>query len=215
MQQIRGAKIMIKNVVLDIGNVLVSYYPDIYISQFITKKGEIDYYEQICFRSAEWKCGDLGTKSRAEIIDAICAKYPEDAENVRMIMKNCDDMLRVSKKNTEVVKRLKAAGVGVYYLSNTTDHAFGFMSKTYEVFKYMDGGVASFRDGVVKPSAEIFELFLSRYDKKAEECVFVDDMPINVEGARKVGLNGIILKNIDDLEDELCKYPELRTILKQ
>ena len=79
----------------------------------------------------------------------------------------------------------------------------------------MDGGVASFRDGVVKPSAEIFELFLSRYDKKAEECVFVDDMPINVEGARKVGLNGIILKNIDDLEYELCKYPELRTILKQ
>ena len=206
---------MIKNVVLDIGNVLVSFYPDIYISQFITKKGEIDYYEQICFKSAEWKCGDLGTKTREEIIDAICEKYPDDAEKVREIMANCDDMLRVSKKNTDLIKRLKAAGIGVYYLSNTNEHAFEFMTSTYEVFSYMDGGIASYRDGVIKPNADIFELFLSRYDKKAEECVFVDDMPINVEGARKVGLNGIILKNIDDLEDELCKYPEIREALNK
>ena len=205
---------MIKNVVLDIGNVLVSFYPDIYISQFITKKGEIDYYYNMCFRSAEWKCGDLGTKTRGEIIDAICEKYPDDAENVRTIMENCDDMLRVSKKNTEVVKKLKAAGVGVYYLSNTNDHAFEFMTSTYEVFSLMDGGIASYLDGVIKPSADIFELFLSRYGKKAEECVFVDDMPKNVEGARAVGFNGIILKNIDDLEDELCKFPELAALLK-
>jgi putative hydrolase of the HAD superfamily len=205
---------MIKNVVLDIGNVLVSFYPDIYISQFITKKGEIDYYEQICFKSAEWKCGDLGTKTREEIIDAICEKYPEDAENVRMIMEDCDDMLRVSKKNTEVVKKLKAAGVGVYYLSNTNSHAFEYMSATYEVFKFLDGGIASYLDGVLKPSADIFELFLSRYGKIAEECVFVDDVATNVNGARAVGLNGIILKNIDDLEDELCKFTELAKILR-
>ena len=206
---------MIKNVVLDIGNVLVSFYPDIYISQFITKKGEIDYYEQICFKSAEWKCGDLGTKSRGEIIDAICEKYPDDAEKVREIMANCDDMLRVSKKNTDLIKRLKAAGIGVYYLSNTNDHAFEFMTSTYEVFSYMDGGIASYRDGVIKPSADIFELFLSRYGKTAEECVFVDDMPQNVAGARAVGLHGIVLKNIDDLEVELCKYPEIAEALNK
>ena len=206
---------MIKNVVLDIGNVLVSFYPDIYISQFITKKGEIDYYEQICFKSAEWKCGDLGTKTREEIIDAICEKYPDDAEKVREIMANCDDMLRVSKKNTDLIKRLKAAGIGVYYLSNTNEHAFEFMTSTYEVFSYLDGGIASYRDGVIKPSADIFELFLSRYGKTAEECVFVDDMPQNVDGAKAVGLHGIVLKNIDDLEDELCKYPEIREALNK
>ena len=206
---------MIKNVVLDIGNVLVSFYPDIYISQFITKKGEIDYYEQICFKSAEWKCGDLGTKSRSEIIDAICEKYPDDAEKVREIMANCDDMLRVSKKNTDLIKRLKAAGIGVYYLSNTNEHAFEFMTSTYEVFSYMDGGIASYRDGVIKPSADIFELFLARYGKKADECVFVDDMPSNVDGAKAVGIHGIVLKNIDDLEDELCKYPEIREALNK
>ena len=206
---------MIKNVVLDIGNVLVSFYPDIYISQFITKKGEIDYYNHICFKSVEWKCGDLGTKTRGEIIDAICEKYPDDAEKVREIMASCDDMLRVSKKNTDLIKRLKTAGIGVYYLSNTNEHAFEFMTSTYEVFSYLDGGIASYRDGVIKPNADIFELFLSRYGKKADECVFVDDMPSNVDGAKAVGLHGIVLKNIDDLEVELCRYPEIREALNK
>ena len=79
----------------------------------------------------------------------------------------------------------------------------------------MDGGIASYRDGVIKPSADIFELFLSRYGKTAEECVFVDDMPQNVDGAKAVGLHGIVLKNIDDLEYELCKYPEIREALNK
>jgi hypothetical protein len=40
-------------------------------------------------------------------------------------------------------------------------------------------------------------------------------MPTNVNGARAVGLHGIVLKNIEDLEAELCRYPELAEILKQ
>ena len=130
-------------------------------------------------------------------------------------MASCDDMLRVSKKNTDLIKRLKTAGIGVYYLSNTNEHAFEFMTSTYEVFSYLDGGIASYRDGVIKPNADIFELFLSRYGKKADECVFVDDMPSNVDGAKAVGLHGIVLKNIDDLEVELCKYPEIREALNK
>lgn len=46
---------MIKNVIFDIGNVLVTFYPDLYIAQFVHRKGEIDYYNNICFRSPEWK----------------------------------------------------------------------------------------------------------------------------------------------------------------
>ena len=62
---------MIKNVVLDIGNVMVTFYPDIYIAQFVDRKGEIDYFNQICFNSFQWKAGDLGLMSREESIEAI------------------------------------------------------------------------------------------------------------------------------------------------
>ena len=87
------------------------------------------------------------------------------------------------------------------------------MTSTHEFFQYMDGGVASFQEGVMKPGKEIFELFLERYEKDAAQCVFVDDTPINVEAAQAVGYEGIILKNIDDLAKELCRYPELAQII--
>ena len=204
---------MIKNVVLDIGNVMVTFYPDLYIAQFADRKGEIDYFNHICFKSAEWKAGDQGAMSRRESIEAICRKYPADSEMIHRIMDNCDEMLRASQQNTRLLKKLHEAGVGVYYLSNTNPQAFSYMTGTHEFFRYMDGGIASFREGVMKPGREIFELFLSRYGKEAAECVFVDDTPINVEAAQALGYNGIILKNIDDLPRELCRYPELAAII--
>lgn len=206
---------MIKNVVLDIGNVMVTYYPDIYISNFVDRKGEIDYFNHICFKSDEWKAGDLGNMTREQTIDALCKKYPADAEMIHTIMDNCDDMLRASKKNTALLKKLHEAGVNIYYLSNTNPHAFEYMTATHEFFKYMDGGIASYKHGVLKPGKDIFNLFLELYGKKAEECVFVDDTPVNTAGAASVGYATITLKNIEDLADELAKFPELAQIINK
>lgn len=205
---------MIKTVVLDIGNVTASFYSDIYVSQFVHRKGEIDYFNNICFRSPEWIAGDKGTMSRAEIIEAICKKYPEDAEMVREIMENCDEMLRTPKETTALIKKLNEAGVGVYFISNTNESAVQYMTSNLEVFKYMKGGIASYQDKLMKPNREIFDLFLSRYGQKAEECVFVDDNPTNTEAARNLGFNTVTLKNMDDLERELSKFPELYAVIK-
>ena len=205
---------MIKNVIVDLGNVMVTFSPDIYISQFVHKKGEIDYFNHICFKSPEWFAGDTGAMSREETIEALCKKYFADAEMIHTIMDNCDDMLRPSEKNTALLKRLHEAGVGVYFLSNTNAHAFEMMSSTFEMFRYMDGGIASYQHGMTKPGQEIFRHFLKLYNKKAEECVFIDDTPVNAAAAASVGYHAIILKNIDDLADELSKFEELAKIIK-
>jgi len=88
-----------------------------------------------------------------------------------------------------------------------------YMEKSFEIFKYMKGGIASYRDGIIKPGREIFELFLKRFGKHAEECVFVDDSPNNTESARNIGYSTVTLKNMDDLEEELSKFPDLHKIL--
>ena len=203
---------MIKNVVLDLGNVMVRFYPDLYIAQFVDRKGEIDYFRRICF-GKEWSAGDRGLMSREEIIEAICKKYPADTEMIHTIMDDCDRTLIASKKNTALLKKLHEAGIGVYYLSNIGEQAFGYLTNTHEFFKYMDGGIASYREGLLKPDPAIFELFLERYGKRAQECVFVDDTPVNAEAAASLGFHSVILKNIDDLTDELKKIDELAKII--
>lgn len=206
---------MIQNVVLDLGNVMVTFYPDLYIAQFLHRKGEIDYFNGICFHSELWKAGDYGTASRREIIRGLCQKYPEDAEAIHTVMDHCDEMLRASAQNTALVKKLHAAGIGVYYLSNTNPEAFAYMTAQHAFFDHMDGGIASFKEGVAKPDPQIFQRFLTRYGKNAADCVFVDDSPANTESAANLGFHTVTLKNMDDLSDALCRFPELAAIIRK
>ena len=49
----------------------------------------------------------------------------------------------------------------------------------------------------------MYELLLRTYDLKAEECVFIDDRPGNIEGAKNAGLHGIVFESYEKTSREL------------
>jgi len=63
--------------------------------------------------------------------------------------------------------------------------------------------VISGYEKVTKPSPEIFNLLMSRYDLKASECVFVDDSQVNVDGALFVGMQAIRFESCNQLRGAL------------
>lgn len=69
---------------------------------------------------------------------------------------------------------------------------------------YTDGGILSYEDKVIKPWREIYELLLSRYGLKAEECVFLDDTEKNVDAAVEAGFAGIVFKTKEQAQKELA-----------
>ena len=56
---------------------------------------------------------------------------------------------------------------------------------------------------VMKPDHRIFELALNRFGIKAEETVFIDDNPNNVQAANEVGIQGILFQSKDLLLSKL------------
>ena len=53
---------------------------------------------------------------------------------------------------------------------------------------------------MLKPSEEIYKYLLNKYKLKAEECLFIDDIEKNIEGAKKVGMKAEIFKhNYDEI----------------
>jgi putative hydrolase of the HAD superfamily len=58
-----------------------------------------------------------------------------------------------------------------------------------------DTAIISAEVGMVKPSAEIYELALRQAGVTASESVFVDDMPLNIDACEKVGMTGILFRN--------------------
>jgi putative hydrolase of the HAD superfamily len=92
----------------------------------------------------------------------------------------------------------------VLLASNTNDlHATQFRRQFAEVFHYFDGLVLSHEIGFRKPQPEFYAHCQSLAQADPSECVFIDDMPMNIDAARTHGWHGIVYKPGEDLAGKL------------
>jgi putative hydrolase of the HAD superfamily len=90
--------------------------------------------------------------------------------------------------------------------SNTTElHALHFKRQFAEVFRHFDHLVLSFEIGVRKPKAGFFEHCQRLAGTPPSACLFIDDLPANVEGARACGWHGIVYRG-GDLRGQLAAF---------
>lgn len=87
-------------------------------------------------------------------------------------------------------------------LSNTEDAGVKVIKKLgYE--EDFDETVYSCEVGLIKPDEKIYQIMLKKLRVKAEEAVFIDDKEINIEGAKKVGMKGLVFLNYQKLIQDL------------
>lgn len=86
----------------------------------------------------------------------------------------------------KLIHDLKAAGYGVYLLSNA-GKSFERYEAQLPARDCFDGMVVSYQEHVVKPDARIYHTLTDRYGLAPGECLFIDDTPRNAFGARRLG----------------------------
>jgi len=59
--------------------------------------------------------------------------------------------------------------------------------------------------GLRKPEREIYRLALETTQFPAEQCCFLDDRAINLEGATQFGMQTILVRSLDQMKDDLAK----------
>ena len=94
----------------------------------------------------------------------------------------------------EGVRRAHAQGVRTGLVSNSMGVGRYDRSTFPELF---DGVVISGDEGMHKPQPEIFRLGAERIDLPPEQCVFVDDLRENCEGAEAVGMTAVLHRGAD------------------
>ena len=196
---------MIKNIIFDIGNVLLDFNPKVYVKSKISEEKVEEIYKCI-FQSDEWPMLDRGTISEKDAKINIINRNIENEKLINLVFENWYDILMPIESSVDVLKKLKQSGYKVYYLSNFHLAAFEYVTKKHDFFECFDGGVVSYKEKLLKPEKEIYEIIIDRYNLKPCQTVFIDDMKENVKAAIKSGLKGIILKNPKDLKDELEKF---------
>ena len=184
---------MIKNLVFDFGNVLIRFTPEKHLRKFVNSDEEAIALRDLIYLSKPWKDGDRGLVTREESIQQLCAIYPEKEELLSTIMRQCSEWLTMPEEIPRCLQHAREAGYGLYFISNTNPNDYASMVSRIPTLKTLEGGIASFQDGIIKPDPKIFSIFLERYDLKAEECLFIDDMDVNTAVAAQMGFHTLTL----------------------
>jgi putative hydrolase of the HAD superfamily len=91
--------------------------------------------------------------------------------------------------------------------SNTNDlHARKFLAQFAEPLRLFDALILSHEAGARKPRREFFQHCQRKAGCEAHECLFIDDLTRNVEGAREHGWHGIVYQSVDDLRRRLLEH---------
>ena len=188
----------IKNIVFDVGGILVGYR---WIDMFKDHGTDADTALRVgkgLFDSENWKLYDAGIISSQELIDRFCEAHPDLEEEARWFLNNAIQMRVLRHRVYEEVKRIKEKGYKLFILSNYSRDLFELHTSDLPFRKLMDGELVSYMINAVKPEKKIYETLIDRFDLDPSETVFFDDRLDNIEGAKTCGINGIHIKDEDE-----------------
>jgi glucose-1-phosphatase len=196
---------MIKNVIFDLGNVLISFKP----AEYFEKN---NYPEAIkatilsdIFASPEWMLLDKGEITVPAAIESISKRSTLNKNEIAHIFNLRTDLMFPLDSNVKILPELKKQGFKLYFLSNFPIDIFEQVRSGYFFFRYFDGGLISAEVKSAKPEEGIYKTLLETYSLIAEESLFIDDVEVNVKTAESLGMKGIVTYGSLDISKDIEK----------
>lgn len=183
---------MIKNIVFDMGRVLVNYDAMRVCRHHIE---DLQDQKEVCtavFISPEWVMLDMGVIPEEQALAQMCARLPDRLhEAARLCMRDWHKYCMWTIREMEpVIRELKKQGYGIYLCSNASMRLPQMYREVLPAVECFDGILFSAPEKCIKPQREIYERLFARFHLKPEECFFIDDVQLNVDGAKACGMDG-------------------------
>ena len=203
---------MIKNIIFDLSEVIISGYRGI---EEVVLESQYGTFENQKLLENE---ADLDSMRENEnFLNLLRGKLTEE-EYLNHVLKNKNWNVSVEQLKTairqnlnrpipgtmEIVKELKAKGN--YQLILLSDHArewMEYIEKKNKDLKIFDKKIFSYDIGAVKSDKQTFKTVLEKVAIVADETLFIDDYEKNVKNAEAVGIHGIVFENAEQLSKTL------------
>lgn len=183
---------MIKNIVLDMGNVLLDYAPDVCLNLFVKEEKDRQLIKCELFQGPEWIEGDLGHIADEDRFAPVSLRVPERLHHeLKQCVERWDICMLPIPGAKEFCEYARKNGYRLYVLSNASDAFYRYFPR-FAPLDYFDGIVVSCDVHIIKPDVRIYRYLTERYSLVPEECFFIDDRADNVEGAKNAGMNGAV-----------------------
>ena len=203
---------MIKNIVFDMGQVLIRFDPQIFMERVGVPAEDRPLLRREVFQSVEWSRMDRGSLTDAQATEIIRGRVPERLwDAVDKLVAMWDRPILEIPGMYELVEELKSNGYNIYLLSNASLRQHEYWPRI-PCSRFFDGTLISSDVKLVKPQPEIYLLLCMKFGLRAEECVFIDDNPANAEGAVRAGIPGVVFHGSAPLLRETLRAMGVREV---
>ncbi len=156
------------------------------------------FFSHIC--TDDWNAEQDKGRSFEDGVRLLQEQHPQYAEPIRMFKDKWECMLKGEfPRSVELLKRLKGERYGIYGLTNWSAETIPLAYSKYDFFQLFDGIVVSDEEKVIKPDPKIYRILLERYKLTAENTLFIDDNPTNIETAEQLGFQTIVFDDIENI----------------
>ncbi len=197
---------MIRHMVFDMGNVLLRFSPrDLALREGVRPQW-VEAFVREVFGNVEWVRLDRGTITHEEAAASVCARLPEVLHGParRLIFGWWHTPFDIIPGMEDLIRELKHMGYGIWLLSNASSNLH-FYFERLPAWDCFDGLLVSADWKMLKPHRDIYETFFREHHLDPATCLFIDDSPVNVEGAAQTGMEGIVfLDSADRLRRDLA-----------
>ncbi len=200
-------EIIPKAILLDLGGVVVSNAPRMFIREFAVKHNLSleEVVNAFKMHFGNWLVGKVTEeKFWGGFLNELNLPIAEDAfiadskEMLRLFIVVDEDLLGVLK-----TAKLNDKGLKLAVLSNCPKEIAEYIEKKYEISTVFDKTFYSGNLGMSKPDTAMFEHAAKELGLAVEQCTFVDDRERNITPAEELGMNVIKFESLDKLKEEL------------
>lgn len=193
---------MIKNIVFDIGNVIVKWQPNVVVSNFFPQ-ADADQLTKLLFKSQDWLDLNLGKITEAELIQLHHRKLGIEVKKLQQLMQSIKESMLPVDQSFELLQYLSQSNYPLYALTDNVREIMVYLKSKYNFWDLFRGVICSAEVGYLKPMPEIYHALLNTYALLPQETVFIDDHLPNVEGAKTVKMVSFQFINVKQCVSEL------------
>ncbi len=195
----------IKNIIFDLGGVLIDWNPDyVFLNEFQGNREKMqEFYNEVC--TFEWNENQDAGYPLKKATEERIKLFPEYENLIRMYYGRWEEMLggAIDESVSILNKIIKNQNYRVIALTNWSAETFPIALKRFDFLHWFEGIVVSGTEKTRKPFQKIYNLTLERYNLKAAKSLFIDDNERNIIAAKEIGIKTIKFNNPSQLENDL------------
>lgn len=188
----------VRNWIFDLGNVLLRWAPEPVVAEVFPESEDHSALTKAIFHHPCWQSYDAGHISEQEACHSVATHIEQPFERVQALIMGCQNSLVAIEESVAFLQQLKAQGYRLFCLSNMPIEFYARLREMHDFWDCFDHITISGHVNYIKPQPEIYHYVLEHNRLKAEECVFLDDLAVNVAAAEALGIHAVQFTSIQE-----------------